>query len=146
MAVLVEGISVVIRREAIESKYPGGWGFFEKDTPQTTLCADEELVRVGFQTFQEVDAYIEQIQKFGIVFMREDQAVDLAVVHQMQGIASPCEWLEFGHVRLSATGSRVAACRRKGSAVMRLVTPEAWDYKGSLSQLLRLKPAEAQPN
>jgi hypothetical protein len=145
MAVLVEGISVVIRRQAIESKYPGGWRFFEKDTREKTLCADEELVRVGFHTLQEVDGYIERIQKLGIVFMQDDQAVDLAVVHQMQGIASPCDWLEFGHVRLSASGSRVAACRHKGSVVTRLVTPEAWDYRGSLSELLRLKPSEPEP-
>lgn len=146
MAVLVEGISVVIRRQAIESKYPGGWRFFEKDAPGKALCADDDLVRVGFHTLREVDAYIEQVQKLGLVFMRDDQAVDLAVVHQLQGIASPCEWLEFGHVRLSASGSRVAACRRKGSVVTRLVTPEDWDYKGSLSELLRLKPSESEPN
>lgn len=144
MAVLVEGISVIIRREVIESKYPGGWRLFEKDTPHKTLCADEQLVRVGFHTLQEVDAYLERIQQFGFIFMQDDQAVDMAVVHQLQGIASPCEWLEYGHVRLSGSGSRVAACRRKGAPVTRLTTPEDWSYEGSLSELLRVNPGSPE--
>lgn len=146
MAVLVEGISVVILRHSIESKYPGGWRLFEQNTREKTLCADEELVRLGFQTLQEVDAYIDHLQRVGLVFMEDDKSVDMAIVHQLQGIASPCEWLEFGHVRLRDSGSRVAACRRKGSAVTRLVTPEDWDYAGSLSEMLRLKPVEAEAN
>ena len=144
MAVLVEGISVVILRQSIERKYPGGWGHFEQNTREKTFCADDELARVGFQTLQEVDDYIDHLQKLGLVFMQDEQSVDMAIVHQLQGIASPCSWLEFGHVRLSASGSRVAACRRKGSAVTRLVTPEDWHYAGSLTEMLRVKPTETE--
>ncbi|MHC1744937.1 MAG: hypothetical protein AB9873_18185 [Syntrophobacteraceae bacterium] len=141
MAVLVEGISVVILRQSIESKYPGGWRYFEQNTREKTFCADEELVRVGFHTLQEVDSYIDHLQKLGLVFMKADRSVDVAIVHQLQGIASPCSWLEFGHVRLSDSGARVAACRRKGSRVTRVVTPEDWSYAGSLSEMLRVKPS-----
>jgi hypothetical protein len=48
MAILVEGISVVIRAEAVIHRYPGGWERFRDDCPNDTLCADGELIRVGF--------------------------------------------------------------------------------------------------
>lgn len=146
MAVLVEGISVVILRQSIESKYPGGWRHFEQNTREKTFCADGDLVRVGFQTLQEVDTYIDHLQKLGLVFMHEEQSVDMAIVHQLQGIASPCSWLEFGHVRLSASGARVAACRCKGSGGTSLVTPEDWNYSGSLSEMLRVMPSGTESN
>jgi len=46
MTVLVEGISVIIKREVIERKFPGGWQDFVKDVPNQTLCADDELARI----------------------------------------------------------------------------------------------------
>ena len=48
MAVLVEAISVIARRSAIESKYQGGWPTFTSDVPNATLCSDEKIARVGF--------------------------------------------------------------------------------------------------
>ena len=43
MAVLVEAISVIVRRNAIESKYRCGWKAFVDDVPNSTLCADDEI-------------------------------------------------------------------------------------------------------
>jgi len=48
MAVLIEGTSVVIRLEAIHRQFPGGWQAFKLAAPNKTLCADNELIRVGF--------------------------------------------------------------------------------------------------
>ena len=56
MAVLVEAISVIVRRDAINRSYDGGWAGFLSHVPNNTLCADHELARVGFSgdrdTFQ----------------------------------------------------------------------------------------------
>lgn len=50
MAVLVEGISAVIRRKAIDAKLAGGWPRFVAEVPNATLCADDNLARVGFMS------------------------------------------------------------------------------------------------
>ena len=46
MAVLVEAISVIVQRDAIEKRFHGGWREFENAVPNSTLCADDELARV----------------------------------------------------------------------------------------------------
>jgi hypothetical protein len=48
MAVLVEAISVVVRRDAIDRSYEGGWVAFVSSVPNATLCTDDQLARVGF--------------------------------------------------------------------------------------------------
>ena len=50
MAVLCEAISVVVRRDAIDKYFKGGWIKFVDDVPNSTMCTDGELVRVGFMT------------------------------------------------------------------------------------------------
>ena len=47
MAVLIEAISVVIRRETIAEKYLGGLDQYIDDCPNNTLCIDEEIVGWG---------------------------------------------------------------------------------------------------
>jgi len=46
MSVLIEAISVLIKKSAIDSKWPGGWSSFVKQVPNQTLCYDALLVRV----------------------------------------------------------------------------------------------------
>ncbi len=48
MAVLVEALSIVVKLSSIELKYEGGWEAFKDAVPNTTLCWDDELTRVGF--------------------------------------------------------------------------------------------------
>jgi hypothetical protein len=38
MPVLIEAISIILRREAIEKKLPGGWAFFKQGVPAATFC------------------------------------------------------------------------------------------------------------
>ena len=80
MAVLVEGISVIIRRRVIEEKFPGGWDAFVEDVPNETLCADDELARVGFMSPDDVKAYckklIDVVGKGGGFIMDSSTVID----------------------------------------------------------------------
>jgi len=82
MTVLVEGISVIIKREVIERKFPGGWQAFVRDVPNQTLCADDELARIGFMLPNDVQSYISHLENFGLIFQQNEQAVDMVVADQ----------------------------------------------------------------
>jgi len=43
MTILIECVSVIIKRNL-----PGWWQTFMRGVPNQTLCADDELARIGF--------------------------------------------------------------------------------------------------
>jgi len=63
MAVLVEGISIILKASAITDKYPGGWESFKAEVPNQTLCADGELIRIGFMSPDDVKGFIDDLCK-----------------------------------------------------------------------------------
>jgi tetratricopeptide (TPR) repeat protein len=141
MPVLVEGISIILRREAIEKKLPGGWAFFKKAVPEATSCFDDRLARVAFMMPQDAQAYIDHLEQFGLVYLADGYARDLAVVSQFEGIIDSCDWLEFRRVPVPG-GGEVAVCRyRRGPAEetedwgqpLEIATPPGWIYEESLS-------------
>ena len=134
MAVLVEGISVVTRAAVVQSKYPGGFDAFVSDCPNRTLCADGELVRVGFMAPDDMRDFVERMDSHGIKYAANGQAVDLVIVDQRQGMAVSCSWAEFGRVSMGEDQTKkVGACRAVDSDIDTLVTPEGWSYEDSLS-------------
>jgi hypothetical protein len=141
MAVLVEATSVIILAESLLNKFPGGWEAFEKIVPNRTMCADNEIVRVGFMTPQDVESFVKTLELNGLKFLRGNEAMDIAVADQRRGLTSKCSWLEFGHVNLDGK-NRVAACRMVDSQVSEIVTPLGWKFEGSLSSTYNFVPAE----
>lgn len=140
MAVLIEAISVVLRRAAIERTFPGGWSRFIDYVPSDTLCADDKLARVGFMSPSDVKSFIEAIEQMGLQYIRDGVAVDLVVVDQQRGPSVPCEWLEFGHVSIDEAENRVAVSRDTASNSNALATPEGWTFSGSLSEKFTFVP------
>jgi hypothetical protein len=146
MAILIEAISLVIRSDSILNIFPGGWDGFKNVVPNQTLCADNEIARVGFMSPQDVESFVKRLQRNGLEFLREGEAIDIAVADQMRGLTSKCSWLEFGHINIGGTGSRVAVCRLVGSQAMEVVTPPGWQFEGSLSSTFGFVPSEHAEN
>ena len=151
MAVLVEAISVIVRRDAIRGKYPGGWQRFVATVPNGTLCYDDDLARVGFMSPPETESYIKRLTRQGLTFLSQGQAVDIAVADQQRGLNTPCDWLEFAHLSMGTDG-QVAGCwlfegPRFGFGThlpgksFSLATPPAWDYENSLSKEFTFIPS-----
>ena len=65
MAVLVEAISVVIRLETLAEKYTGGVDQYAQDCPNGTFCMDGNIVRVGFMSPDDVNAFIGNLERLG---------------------------------------------------------------------------------
>lgn len=143
MPVLLEALSVVIRAEALLTRFQGGWEAFVQAVPNRTLCADGHLARVGFLTAEEAKDYCAELEAKGILGLSESgEATDYAVVDQMRGHLAPCAWLELGLVTCVEDGreaGQVLAGRLKdapyeGDADSKVVTPEGWTWGQSLTK------------
>jgi hypothetical protein len=89
----------------------------------------------------DVEAFVRQLEAAGLVYLRNGEAVDIAVVDQLRGPICRCDWIEFGHIEVQ--GARVATCRLPGSTE-NLVTPDKWHYAGSLSATYGFVPLGAE--
>ncbi len=144
MAVLVEAISVIVRRDAVNARFSGGWREFLAIVPNSTLCSDEDLARVGFMVPPDIEAFVRRLERGGLIFLRDRQSVDIAIVDQMRGPTMPAAWLEFARLSFGGTENKVAACwlfegPRIAAGIhmpakgMTLATPDGWTYQDSLS-------------
>ncbi|MFC2095537.1 hypothetical protein ACFLSW_03760 [Candidatus Bipolaricaulota bacterium] len=158
MAVLAEGISVIVRRDAIAKKFIGKWIGFVASAPNSTFCHDKEIACVGFMTTQDVREFVESLERQGLTFVRQRTAVDLAVVGQMTGPTTKCDWLEFVRFAHGDSGGKLSACwcfdgeRRWGRGIhfrgnpikldgtseyvmpLDIAVPPGWKFEGSLSE------------
>lgn len=140
MAVLIEAISVVVRHQAIDQRYLGGWQEFLRRIPNRTLCTDGTFVRVGFMSPKDVRAYVSTLEECGLVFQKDGQAMDFAVVDQLRGSTMPALWLKFEKIE---TGSmKITACWSADQTPEKIAVPEGWKFEGSLSD----KPGFAADN
>jgi hypothetical protein len=134
MAVLAEAISVIVRADSIEAKFPGGWDSFMGWVENRTLCADHEIARVGFMSPADTKGCLDQLIENGLIYLADGEAVDIVVSDQQRGFAVPCGWAEFGRISWNGDDQKmVPAVRLKGSKITELMTSEGWTFEGSLS-------------
>jgi len=129
--VLVEALSVIVRRDAVAERFPGGWRGFLRHVPNHTLCIDNDLARVGFMNPADVEAYTSTLEAEGLVFQEVGQAVDFAVVDQLTGPTVPAPWLEYGQIETG--GMKISACWLAGQSPEEVAHPDGWKYEGSSS-------------
>jgi hypothetical protein len=151
MAVLVEAISAIIRRKAINDKFVNGWEGFQGIVPNNTLCFDDDIARVGFMSPQDIQGFVHQLQERGLTFLKENKAIDIAVVDQQCGPTTECEWLIFSHLNINEASDKVAVCwlapanriniagihmpeNWQPGGKIKLATPDGWIYENSLSK------------
>ena len=151
MAVLVEGISVVVRRDAVDRINARRWSAFVDDAPNSTLCTDGKLACVSFMAPEAAKDFVGNLERRGLQFQVGGKCADIAVVDQVQGPTIKCDWLEFA--RLPMGSGKVAACwffegERIASGIhmtgsrMELATPSGWKFEGSLSEKFTFVPEE----
>ena len=135
MSVLIESLSVVLEARAVLAKFPGGFEGFVASLPPGTVCADGELVRVGFLRAPDALDFIARLEQAGFVAEPGARDADLVVADVSRGLLAPCAWVEFARVSWSgAPLGPVAICKRRGAPNEPIVTPEGWEYQSSLSK------------
>ena len=133
MAVLIEGICVVVRGEAIVAKYAGGEEEFFSDVIGGTFCADGELARFGFTTPTDVKRCIDLLERRGLCYMKDDKVEDIVVVDQIKGMLSYCAWARFGKASALENGGTISICHAVPTSAEGVVIPDGWTYENSLS-------------
>jgi hypothetical protein len=142
MAVLIEGISVLVRVSTISAKLPGGIDAFRQLVRNSTYCADGDLARVGFMTPTDTERFVKQLLQLGFVHLSNEGVADIVVVDQLQGPLSACSWVEFGHAFLDGKSGRIAICRSPGGTDKTIALPDGWSFENSLSASHTFVPTE----
>jgi hypothetical protein len=147
VAVLIEGISVVIRVEAIVQSYKGGLEAFSQEVPNGTLRADGELASITFMTPEDARSYVSHLEKRGLRYRDKSGALDLVVVDQITGLCAPCDWVSFGSTHWNNEPDKpVAVCARNLELTQRTVVPNGWNFNNSLSARQRFIKSDNLPS
>lgn len=145
MAVLVEGISVLIRVDRLDPF--GTWEAFKAIVPNETLCADNELVRVGFMSPEEARNFVDVLRSHGLRFSEAGPAEDIVICDQQRGFTTECGWAEFGSIDVGGDPNKPTACARlRGSTVRQMVTPIGWAWENSLTREFLFMPSRPKAN
>jgi hypothetical protein len=94
MAIIVEGLSVIIKDSAIKSRFKLYSEFIDL-VPNGTYVQNNELHRVSFMSPLDVKAYVNLLQMRGLKFIKDGEFVDIAVVDMLHGPTEKCPWLGF---------------------------------------------------
>jgi hypothetical protein len=153
MAVLIEAISVIVRRNAIDRRFNGGWKVFVSRVPNKTLCTDGLLARVGFMDPNAVGRFVGDLRAGGLEFIRSQRCADIVVIDQQRGPTMPCDWIQFARIPFGHAGGKVSAAwlfegPRVGAGIhfpgleFDLATPAGWEFEGSLSEQFHFVPTD----
>jgi len=146
MPVLVEKNSVIVRRDAIDARMQGGWEEFQRLAPAETLCADEDIVRVGFDEIEAAAEFIGLLLARGLRYGAGSNEDDIATFSVESSSAepktkrSPGDWIVYSYLVSTGTGWRVLCGRLKDGQAPRdeIAVPVGWDYETSASRALRV--------
>ena len=126
MSVLVEALSVVVRRVTLDINYPGGSDAYIKaataeDSRARLACADDELTSVSFLSPNDAARWMESLAAFDIVHMGDGACLQIACVDQQVGPTIPCDWIEW---RQRDEG--YSECWLAGTEPGEMATPVDW--------------------
>lgn len=139
MSVLVEAISLIIRRSSLDRKFRGGTGAFlnycasRLSSEHRYACADQNLVSLSYYTNDAAHRGAVPLLGAGLVEIENNAFADFAVVDQHFGPTDSCAWIEWSRDAAGFTSAWLA-----GELPGELCTPEGW----TVEQSLQLKRAD----
>ena len=148
MSILVEALTIVVRRITLDLAYPGGheaWIARHQTyaAPARYVSVDDHLVGVSFFS-GALEEELEHLVEAGLVVLDDDEFQNVAVVDQADGLGYPCTWLEW--MRPPVDGDRAPLYSMvwlHGTDPGTLAVPDGWTAGGSelIPQQLRNVPA-----
>lgn len=107
MAIPIHFMTVVLKKAAIESTYPGGLAWFLCSYPKS--ARDEHLVGVAFMSSADVQRFIDVLNAIGF-----DLANGCAVGDMHVGVMESCEGIEFTPIGKRRFDGWKASCSAAG--------------------------------
>lgn len=139
MAVLIEGVCLLLRCDTIARLYPGGVAGLAEASPAEAICADEELLAPTFEDSDAAEDFLAELAVYGVRHLIDDMAADAVLADPFIGPVSPCGWAEYARVAVGGQPDRqVGACGWPGSDMAALQVPVGWRFEGSQSEQLAL--------
>lgn len=153
MAILIEGITVIVRRPAVEERYAGGLEAFAAAAPTPLVCLDDDLIAVAFMDPGEAEEYCTGLAEAGIRFGDEERPPEVAIADQFHGLLTETDWIELARVDFDEEGHEITvAWFHEGEEhtgdlpgpgeELEVAVPEGWSYETSMSALARFVPEE----
>jgi hypothetical protein len=158
MPVLLERVSLVVRREALRPAPRGpvgagagpghdrepagpdpGAGAWARALGARRACTDGELVALSYDRPAALSSALRALDTAGLQPVRGGEPGEVALVDQGAGPALWWPWLELAVVR-GPDGGAVLAARRAGTRAGGLAVPEGWRYGGSPSEVHGVGP------
>lgn len=134
MAVLIEAVCVVVRRDAIEERIAGAWAAFTAAVPSAAFCFDDELASVGFMAVADAETFLGHLQALGLRVASGAGDSDACIVEQLGRSGAPATWLATTRMSLEEIGGEISVAFLKGTSEQRVVMPAGWKFQGSVSQ------------
>jgi hypothetical protein len=135
MAIAIEAITVVVRNEAIQHRYPGGAEAFQMNVPNNTFCADDSLSCVSFMVESDAKVYFDELESMGLDISSGNDAVICDAFRQE--IRPDCAWLQMGRYK-QGTIAWI-----EGEEVRTIFGPPGWDPE---DQRLNYAQPKKRPN
>lgn len=132
MAVLIEDVTLVVRRERLAQRWPGGVGGFACEHPEGAFADDGRLVAFTPCAPSALYGLCVALESCGLS-LSGPQEVEVAAVHQLDGAFAWCPWLELAR-REPAPGQPVLVAREAGDARVGLAAPAGWSWERSRSR------------
>jgi hypothetical protein len=100
MPVLIEGVTVLIKRGALFDTYKGGYDQFIYDLQdQSALAVSNDLVRISFEDHASARAYqkllVERGLKVALINENEPARIDAVLIDQVFGASMTIFWLNY---------------------------------------------------
>lgn len=93
MAIEVVFITVVTRMDDIEERYPGG---FKAYSEMPFVWTDGLVIGSSFMNVMDVETHLKHLERYGFTIGNLGRKGNAAVVDQLSGLLTECEWLNFG--------------------------------------------------
>ena len=95
MAILIEGVTVVVPVVSLHTRFPGGLSAFEQQAPNATYRSDGIVAGISFMVLADAWVFVRTLVGHGFVDPSATRSSDVAVVDQQAGFLAPCDWLNM---------------------------------------------------
>jgi hypothetical protein len=115
VAVLLEFVNDIVRKAAVESRFPGSLDGFARQE-LANLTEDDHLLRVGFMSTNDALRFVSELELAGLRYCEADASGDIAVLDGISDVVPA--WLSLGDV------CGTPACWDANHPAGELATPE----------------------